>query len=743
MEGFRIVFFRVKMKNIYLLIWTVLWLSGSYAQTVTMDWYERPGLKHHFYEMNTADTGLVYFYGLARCTAANPPALARILLFKNAIPIDTIETPISFSGDSAFVSFPIAIHGELAMYKTLFQIGAYSYTADSIACGISILCNGQSNMVGGPTQMGGTNAYIPPDPYVLTFGNTSNPASPPGLNFNIANPNTNYANHSTGNLAFRIAKTLRDSLEIPICVLNGAYGGATILQHQRNDTFPQDLNTLYGKLLFRFNKARLIAPKAFFWYQGESDVIAPLGFDSLLYAFFHDLTEDYGSQMAMVLVQIHRESCNNTIDAALKIQNYQLHSDTVAFPIFAVVSSNGKQMRWDHCHHEQDGYLSLGYSLAKTYLKIHKGENPYDKLIPKPLKIIGEEGGNLINIITSANIDSQSVFLTETFFRIRKILPNQTFQTVFLDSLMATRDTIKIKISETIDSGEVFEVAYIGSEIGLDTFTIRSLEREPLLSFSQLVDCVSNITTLNITTSCASYALNGTTYTVSGVYEQYFPIFQSCDSIVRLYLTLINNPDSILNVISCGSYSFQDSVYTLSTMFTQSFVGLGGCDSTFTLNLIILPPPNTNIAVLGNAITSMVSGATYQWINCLEGYSVIENATQQVFTSIQNGSYAVIITQNGCTDTSACATITDFEEIGKTSSPRLFPNPVLDNLELDLGVFYPEIQIEIKNILGEEVYEEAFYQRDKVEINPDIPKGIYLFYVKIGTLHWRSLLVKL
>ncbi|NRA88240.1 MAG: T9SS type A sorting domain-containing protein [Rhizobiales bacterium] len=59
----------------------------------------------------------------------------------------------------------------------------------------------------------------------------------------------------------------------------------------------------------------------------------------------------------------------------------------------------------------------------------------------------------------------------------------------------------------------------------------------------------------------------------------------------------------------------------------------------------------------GNIISANAIGATYQWVDCDNGYAPIAGANSQLFAPTQNGNYAVITTINGCSDTSNCEVI--------------------------------------------------------------------------------------
>jgi len=69
-----------------------------------------------------------------------------------------------------------------------------------------------------------------------------------------------------------LANRLVESQKVPVFILNGAQGGTRIDQHQRNDENPTDLDTIYGRMLWRMREARLThGIRGVIWHQGESD----------------------------------------------------------------------------------------------------------------------------------------------------------------------------------------------------------------------------------------------------------------------------------------------------------------------------------------------------------------------------------------------------------------------------------------------------------------------------------------
>jgi len=86
---------------------------------------------------------------------------------------------------------------------------------------------------------------------------------------------------------------------------------------------------------------------------------------------------------------------------------------------------------------------------------------------------------------------------------------------------------------------------------------------------------------------------------------------------------------------------------------------------------------DNSISQFGDTLEADANGATYQWINCLSGNASIPGETNQYFLPTTNGSYAVIITENSCSDTSECFVLNNLNINDYPFENRiaLFPNP--------------------------------------------------------------------
>jgi hypothetical protein len=232
-----------------------------------------------------------------------------------------------------------------------------------------------------------------------------------------------------------------------------------------------------------------------------------------------------------------------------------------------------------------------------------------------------------------------------------------------------------------------------------------------------------------VITACDSYTwIDGNTYTSSNnTATHYLTNVNGCDSVVTLDLT-INYSNSGTDVITaCDSYTWIDgNTYTLSNnTATHTLTNLNGCDSVLTLDLTI----NTvNISVAENDITLTAneSGASYQWIDCNDNNNPISGETSQSFTATENGSYAVIVDNGLCVDTSTCYTITGvgINDI-RNGSINIYPNPTSGIIEIDLADNKIN-KISIADISGRKIIEKLPTNRNETLDLSRFESGLYI-----------------
>jgi hypothetical protein len=272
----------------------------------------------------------------------------------------------------------------------------------------------------------------------------------------------------------------------------------------------------------------------------------------------------------------------------------------------------------------------------------------------------------------------------------------------------------------------------------------------------------------NNVTACDSYfwPANGQTYTTSGSQIAVITNMAGCDSIVKLNLTISNPSDIISNVVSCDTYtwSINGQTYTNNTtevvtlqngfgcsythtlnltintsdstiqnetycnLFTwpangQTYTNSGiyytvlqndsGCDSAITLNLTI-NYLDTSVTNNGVTLTATSSSGTYQWYDC-NAQQEINGEVSQSYTPQTSGSFALIISNNNCIDTSACYYI---NETGITdqllSSIQLFPNPSMGSFTIQLSDYQKTCYVEIIDVSGRKILDPIVIQNDQI-----------------------------
>jgi hypothetical protein len=155
-----------------------------------------------------------------------------------------------------------------------------------------------------------------------------------------------------------------------------------------------------------------------------------------------------------------------------------------------------------------------------------------------------------------------------------------------------------------------------------------------------------------------------------------------------------------------------------------------GCDSIITVDLII-DTVNTAVTSAGNTLTAAVSGADYQWINCDSSFTAISGETNQSYTATINGNYAVIVAENGCSDTSACFPITSVStsEIGFIQDLAVFPNPTNGLFTVSLGAKDDQLSVKIVNLYGQTISSQSY--QNVAQINLEIlgAAGYYMVHI--------------
>ena len=202
----------------------------------------------------------------------------------------------------------------------------------------------------------------------------------------------------------------------------------------------------------------------------------------------------------------------------------------------------------------------------------------------------------------------------------------------------------------------------------------------------------------------------------------------------RVYL-FCSPTASSFSVTACDNYTVPsgDENYTSSQTVMDTIPNQFGCDSILTINITIntvdVGVTNTSPTLSANA-----TGATYQWLDCGNNFTVISGASNQSYTAIVNGNYAVAVTQNGCVDTSTCEVVNNVgvleNSFGNTLS--VYPNPTNGVLSIDLGSSYSNVSVIVSNVLGQVVLNKNFSNSSLLQLNIPGEAGVYFIEVSSG-----------
>lgn len=171
-----------------------------------------------------------------------------------------------------------------------------------------------------------------------------------------------------------------------------------------------------------------------------------------------------------------------------------------------------------------------------------------------------------------------------------------------------------------------------------------------------------------------------------------------------------------------------------------------GCTGRDTLAVIVgTATIDTSVTNTGLSLVATASPATYTWINCHD-QTVVPGATQQTFTPNANGSYAVVIHQNGCVATSACHNIvlTTVTQTTATNTWELYPNPVGYTTTIDLGMAYPWVELSLVDCSGKQIFQSNYTDKKTIQLNTaSLAKGVYFINIQTPNQQEKYKIIKI
>ncbi len=283
------------------------------------------------------------------------------------------------------------------------------------------------------------------------------------------------------------------------------------------------------------------------------------------------------------------------------------------------------------------------------------------------------------------------------------------------------------------DSIRVGNNTYTASGIYLDTLTALNGCDSIITTDLVVLAPASNTVSAAICENDSLFA-GGAWQTVSGIYHDTLITAAGCDSVLITSLTVSPELTSNQSAGICandsifvgGAWQYAPGTY-YDTLLTQS-----GCDSII-VTLVNLNSADTSVTVSGDTLVANAAGTTFQWIDCNAGIP-IAGATDSLFVPSAPGSYAVIVTENGCSDTSSCYTITDIAEANAENIFTIYPNPFHDQLIISItGEGRPGIRCTLYNVIGEQLINRVYENTTTVTLDlQHLSAGAYFLEISSG-----------
>jgi hypothetical protein len=194
--------------------------------------------------------------------------------------------------------------------------------------------------------------------------------------------------------------------------------------------------------------------------------------------------------------------------------------------------------------------------------------------------------------------------------------------------------------------------------------------------------------------------------------------------------TLKRNPGGI----STTGTGASTTIAGLTTgSFTFSVSNAFGCISAVTASVVIKTQPvtpTTPIITLTGKVLHSDATKGNQWYNQI---GLIEGASDQDYTVLTTGEYYVIVTNNGCSSPKSNVinvVVTGLDFVNNTIHVQIYPNPINNELIIELEGNSESVNIIILNSVGQTIYKSSLIDRAIIQTTSLTP-GIYL--IKLET----------
>lgn len=196
-----------------------------------------------------------------------------------------------------------------------------------------------------------------------------------------------------------------------------------------------------------------------------------------------------------------------------------------------------------------------------------------------------------------------------------------------------------------------------------------------------------------------------------------------------VYIAKVQAPIVLVQetIVACDTYTSNGETFTESGVYTQFLPG----DTTYVLDLTI-NSANIDLLINGNTMEAQATEGFIYWLDCSDNSIVLDDA--QNFTPTETGSYALMVDNQGCVDTSGCY---QMEIIGISefyqSSYSVYPNPGRNEMTIRSSSNWFNVTIEILDAMGKVVLIQKSNNNNRINIEIDaLPIGCYSVRISDG-----------
>ena len=269
-----------------------------------------------------------------------------------------------------------------------------------------------------------------------------------------------------------------------------------------------------------------------------------------------------------------------------------------------------------------------------------------------------------------------------------------------------------------------------------------------IVNLSATVNEPAEVVTSEAASICANDSLfvGGAYQNTAGIYKDTLTNIIGCDSIIETTLTIDPVFEDVLTPITiCAGDSIliYGNYKMFAGLYYDSLSTVLGCDSVEIQELIINDVDITITVASGDYTANATGvGIAYQWIDCSDN-SLIVGETNQAFTPTQDGSYAVIIDNNGCIDTSDCVQIDGVGiESVESMMVQVFPNPSNGTFNVVLSSLDEPVQLIVSDLSGRTIIKQEMTDNQfQIDLNA-FEDGLYLLNVNSESNKAKIRLVK-